>query len=248
MLQAKNEKVALVTGSARRVGAQTVRKLHKVGFRVVIHYRNSEQEATSLAEELNALRPASAKTIQGDLLKIEKLPELAAATISQWGRLDVLVNNASAFFPTPIGSISSGDWDLLVGSNLKAPLFLSQAVADEIKTRGGSIVNMVDIHGDRPLKDHTVYSVAKAGLIMLTKSLARELGPEARVNGVAPGVILWPESPQNKAAQHDILAKTALKREGHPEDIASTIEFLVCHAPYITGQIITVDGGRTLQN
>lgn len=247
-MQTHNDKVALVTGSARRVGAETVRKLHETGFRVIIHYRKSEEAASSLAAELNTLRPDSAIALQGDLLDIKKIAELVKTALAFWGRVDVLVNNASAFYPTTIGKITTEDWDAVVGSNLKAPLFLSQALASELQKNKGCIINMVDIHGDRPLKEHTVYSVAKAGLIMLTKSLARELGPTVRVNGVAPGAILWPETPQSETAQLELISRTALKREGSPEDIANTIEFLILHAPYITGQIITVDGGRTLQN
>lgn len=241
-------KVVLVTGSARRIGAQTVRTLHAAGMRVIIHYRRSAEEAVKLAGGLNKLRADSAQTLHGDLLKISALPGLIERAISCWGRLDVLVNNASAFYPTDIGDISEKDWDILVGSNLKAPLFLAQAVAPELKKRKGCIVNMVDIHADRPLKHYTVYSIAKAGLVALTKSLARELGPEVRVNAVAPGAILWPEEPHHTAQHQAIIEHTALKREGDPTDIARTIRFLIMDAPYITGQIIAVDGGRTLSN
>ena len=241
-------KVALVTGSARRVGAETVRRLHAENFNVIIHYRSSAEEAGLLAAELNTLRPDSARTLQGDLLHTEALPRLVEEAIAFWGRLDVLVNNASAFYPTEMGTITERDWDVLVGSNLKGPLFLSQAAAPELTRNGGCIVNMVDIHADRPLKNYTVYSVAKAGLVALTKSLARELGPAVRANGVAPGAILWPEAPHHSAKHEEIIARTALKREGEPLDIARTILFLVKDAPYITGQIIAVDGGRTLSN
>ncbi len=241
-------KVALVTGSARRIGAQTVRTLHDSGFNVVIHYRSSGDEAEKLAAELNALRDDSARTVQADLLEIDTLPALVETVIGFWGRLDVLVNNASAFYPTEIGTITEKDWDILVGSNLKAPLFLCQAAADELRRNRGCIVNMVDIHADRPLKHYPVYCVAKAGLVMLTKSMARELGPEVRANGVAPGAILWPEEPHHSAEHQKIIERTALKREGEPMDIARTIRFLVTDAPYITGQIIAVDGGRTLSN
>jgi len=247
-MQNTKDKVALVTGSARRVGAQTIKRLHSIGYRVIIHYRRSATEASVLADSLNTLRADSATTLQSDLLNTKTLPDLIQEAVEKWGQLDVLINNASAFYPTAIGEITEKDWEVLVGSNLKAPLFLCQAAAAELKKRQGCIVNMVDIHGDRPLELHPVYSIAKAGLIMLTKSMARELGPDVRVNGVAPGVILWPESPQNETTQQEIISRTALKREGNPMDIARTIEFLVCNADYITGQIITVDGGRTLQN
>ncbi len=241
-------KVALVTGSARRIGAQTVSVLHDAGFNVVIHYRRSSEDARALEAKLNAQRPDSATTVQADLLDIPALPQLVANVIERWGRLDVVVNNASAFYPTEMGEITEKDWDILLGSNLKAPLFLCQAAADELRRNAGCIVNMVDIHADRPLKHYMVYSVAKAGLVALTKSLARELGPEVRANGVAPGAILWPEEPHHDAKHQEIIERTALKREGEPMDIARTIRFLVLDAPYITGQIIAVDGGRTLSN
>lgn len=242
------EKVVLVTGSARRIGAQTIRTLHASGMHVIIHYRSSADEAAKLAKDLNTIRPDSAQTLQGDLLEISSLPTLVKKAISFWGRLDVLVNNASAFYPTEVGEITEKDWDILVGSNLKAPLFLGQVVAPELIKRKGCIVNMVDIHADRPLKNYTVYSIAKAGLVALTKSLARELGPEVRVNAVAPGAILWPEEPHHTAQHQAIIDHTALKREGDPTDIARTIRFLIMDAPYITGQVIAVDGGRTLSN
>ena len=241
-------KVALVTGSARRIGAQTIRQLHASGLNVIVHYRRSGKEAQALIDDLNTERPDSARGLQGDLLETGAAPELIQQAITFWGRLDVLVNNASAFYPTEIGHITEKDWDILVGSNMKAPLFLAQAAADELKHNHGCIVNMVDIHADRPLKNYIVYSIAKAGLVALTKSLARELGPEVRVNGVAPGAILWPETPNEEEEHQEIIKRTALKREGNPDDIARTIRFLVLDAPYITGQIITVDGGRTLSN
>lgn len=243
-------KVALVTGSARRIGATTVRMLHQAGANVVVHYRSSSNEAKALCEELNGLRASSCFLQQGDLLEISKLPSMIDAIVEQAGRLDILVNNASTFYPTPIGEITESDWDSLIGSNLKAPLFLSQAAAPHLIKNKGCIVNIIDVHGFRPLKGYPVYSAAKAGLLMLTQSLARELGPEVRVNGVAPGAILWPEAEenQNKTEQQALLAKTALKREGTPEDIAKTILFLVRDADYITGQVIPVDGGRMLHH
>ncbi|HHJ18952.1 MAG TPA: pteridine reductase, partial [Gammaproteobacteria bacterium] len=220
-------KVALVTGSARRIGAQTIRQLHASGLNVIVHYRRSGKEAQALIDDLNTERPDSARGLQGDLLETGAAPELIQQAITFWGRLDVLVNNASAFYPTEIGHITEKDWDILVGSNMKAPLFLAQAAADELKHNHGCIVNMVDIHADRPLKNYTVYSIAKAGLVTLTKSLARELGPEVRVNGVAPGAILWPETPNEEEEHQEIIKRTALKREGNPDDIARTIRFLV---------------------
>jgi len=243
-------KVALVTGSARRIGATTVRMLHQAGANVVVHYRSSSNEAKALCEELNGLRAGSCFLQQGDLLEISKLPSMIDAIVEQAGRLDILVNNASTFYPTPIGEITESDWDSLIGSNLKAPLFLSQAAAPHLIKNKGCIVNIIDVHGFRPLKGYPVYSAAKAGLLMLTQSLARELGPDVRVNGVAPGAILWPEAEenQNKTEQQALLAKTALKREGTPEDIAKTILFLVRDADYITGQVIPVDGGRMLHH
>ncbi len=244
----KITKVALVTGSARRVGAQTVRSLHAVGYNVIVHYRSSAEDAKKLVAELNTTRSDSARMAQADLIEIESLPRLIEEVVSFWGRLDVLVNNASAFYPTEVGSITEKDWDILVGSNLKGPLFLSQAAATELKRTRGCIVNMVDIYADRPLKNYLVYSVAKAGLVALTKSLARELGPDVRTNGVAPGAILWPEQEDQNSQNQRIIDQTALKRKGEPMDIARTILFLVTDAPYITGQIIAVDGGRTLSN
>ena len=243
-------KVALVTGSARRIVAVTVRMLHQAGADVVVHYRSSADDAEKLADELNTIRANSCFLQQADLLEIKQLSTMVDSIIKQTGRLDILVNNASTFYPTAIGEITEADWDNLMGSNLKAPLFLSQAVAPHLIKNQGCIVNMVDVHGFRPMKGYPVYSAAKAGLLMLTQSLARELGPNVRVNGVAPGAILWPEAEenQNKAAQQALLNKTALKREGTPEDIAKTVLFLVRDANYITGQVIPVDGGRVLNH
>lgn len=242
------ERVALVTGSARRIGAEIVRKLHAEGLRVIVHYRSSDKAANALAEELNALRDNSATTIAFDLHNIEQLSAFANEITSAFGRLDVLVNNASTFYPTPFEDISTSQWEDLLGINLKAPLFLSKALAKELKMRQGNIINIVDIHAQRPLKGYTVYSIAKAGLGMLTKSLARELAPHVRVNGVAPGAILWPEVEAYESLHKEIIERTALKREGHPRDIAATVWFLVNASDYITGQIISVDGGRTLSN
>ena len=236
--------VVLITGGARRVGAAIVRCLHAAGADIVVHYRSSTDAATALARELNEIRPGSVAIHAADLLRDDTPGELVAAALARFGRLDVLVNNASSFYPTPVGSISVAQWDDLIGSNLKAPLFLSQAAAPSLRARRGLILNLVDIHGLRPLKAHPVYSAAKAGLAMLTRSLARELGPEIRVNGIAPGPVLWPEGDIDGSLKRVIVEKTALKRHGTPEDIARTALFLVRDAPFITGQIIAVDGGR----
>jgi pteridine reductase len=238
--------VVLITGGARRIGAQIVRTLHADGARILMHHRASPGEAQALADELNAVRCESVAVENAELRDPAAPAHLVAAALREFGRLDVLVNNASTFFPTRIGDITAEHWDDLMGSNLKAPLFLSQAAAPQLRERRGLIINIVDIHALRPLKGHAVYSVAKAGLAMLTRSLARELGPEVRVNGIAPGPVLWPEAPMDPALQQEIIAKTALKRHGTPHDVARTALFLVKDAPYITGQIIAVDGGRSI--
>ncbi len=239
-------KVALVTGSARRVGAVTVKALHTEGATVVVHYRNSSSEAEKLCDELNKIRSNSCFIEQADLLESPSITNLIDSIIKKVGRLDILVNNASSFYPTKVGEITEKDWDDLMGSNLKAPLFLSQAAAPELIKNKGCIVNMADVYAYKPLKNHPVYSAAKAGLVMLTQSLAKELGPNVRVNGIAPGVILWPEADgDEKSEEHKLLLKkTCLKREGSPDDIAKAIVFLVRDADYITGHILPVDGGR----
>jgi len=241
-------KVALVTGSGRRIGAVTVRALHAEGATVVVHYRNSAKDAKQLCTELNNNRADSCFLQQADLLDVASFPSMIDSIIQKAGRLDILVNNASSFYPSKVGEITEQQWDDLMGSNLKAPLFLSQAAASELKKNQGCIINMVDIYGFNPLKEHPVYSSAKAGLIMLTKSLARELGPDVRVNGVAPGVILWPENEGDQVdgenSQQALLDKSCLKRQGSPQDIAETILFLVAKASFITGHVIPVDGGR----
>lgn len=239
-------KTALITGGAKRIGAEDSRTLHAAGMNIIIHYRSSRAAADALAEELNQLRADSAHVLQLDLDHTDQLAGLIEQTVAIWGRLDVLINNASSFYPTPVGSITTDDWDNLFNSNLKAPLFLSQAAAPHLKKTGGCIINMVDIHAFKPMRKHPVYCAAKAGLAMLTQSLARELGPEIRVNGVAPGAILWPENEMQDETKQLILERTALKRAGTPADIAKTILFLVRDADYITGQIIPVDGGRSL--
>ncbi len=241
-----NGKVALITGGAKRIGAETARILHANGMNIVIHYRSSRQEADELVADLNQARAESAHVIQGDLDDDHIYGQLIEDTVELWGSLDVLVNNASSFFPTPVGSITLDHWHNLVNSNLKAPLFLSQAATPFLKEVNGCIVNMVDIHAFRPMRQHPVYCAAKAGLAMLTQSLAKDLGPEIRVNGIGPGAILWPENDMDAATKQHIIERTALKRHGEPKDIAKAILFLVRDAPYITGHIVPVDGGRSL--
>lgn len=241
-------KVALITGAARRIGAVIAETLHTAGADVVIHYRNSADDAKALQNKLNVKRAGSCFIVQADLLEVDNLSELIQQVINQTARLDILVNNASSFYPTKIGEITERHWDDLIGSNLKAPLFLSQAASTHLKAAGGCIINIVDIHGIRPMKGYPVYSPAKAGLAMLTQSLARELGPDVRVNGVAPGAIIWPEAEDGTQTPDDIVSKTALKRQGSPEDIAKAVLFLVKDADYITGHIIPVDGGRMLNH
>ncbi|HJS21448.1 MAG TPA: pteridine reductase [Steroidobacteraceae bacterium] len=239
-------KSALVTGAARRVGAAIASELHAQGANVLIHHRASAAEARALAASLNAARAGSAALAQVELRDTAELAGLVERTVQAFGRLDILVNNASAFYPTPVGEITEAQWAELVGSNLQAPLFLSQAAAPQLRRAHGLIVNIVDIHALRPLKRHTVYSITKAGLAMLTRALARELGPEIRVNGVAPGPVLWPEDAIEPELKEDIIARTALKRAGSPEDVARAVAFFAKDAPYVTGQILAVDGGRSI--
>jgi pteridine reductase len=238
--------VILVTGAARRIGAAIVTRLHASGARVAIHYRGSADAAERLALKLNCARKHSAIALQANLLDTNQLPLLVDAVVKWGGRLDCLVNNASSFYPTPVGSISDEQWDDLVGSNLKAPLFLSQAAAEKLRENRGCIVNIVDIHAQRPLRNHAVYGAAKAGLAMLTRSLAKDLAPDIRVNGVSPGAILWPEDGVSEASQRSILRQIPLQRAGKPDDIAGCVLYLLRDAPYITGQIIAVDGGRSI--
>jgi pteridine reductase len=245
MEQALKDKVALITGGARRVGAAIARKLHGAGASVVIHYHRSAAEAQALAAELNLIRPSSVTPLGGNLLDLKVLHSLVDATIARHGHLDVLVNNASTFYPTPVGEITEAQWNDLMGTNLKVPLFLSQAAAPHLKSREGLILNIADIHGQRPLRYHTVYSPAKAGLIMLTQSLARELAPQVRVNAIAPGPVEFPEQGLTDEMKQAIIDKTLLKRRGSPEDIARAALFFVSEAPYVTGQILAVDGGRS---
>lgn len=239
--------VVLVTGAARRIGAEIARTLHAAGATVMLHYRNSGVPAMELAAELNALRPDSAATAATGLEDAAAAARLVGATLERFGRLDALVNNASTFFATPIGSIDEQAWDDLMGSNLKGPLFLAQAAAPHLAATGGAMVNIIDVHAERPLKGYPLYCAAKAGLLGLTRALAVELAPQVRVNAVSPGAIEWPQSgddfpPMERAA---IVEHTLLKRIGAPADIARTVKFLIFDAPYITGQVINVDGGRT---
>lgn len=240
-------KIILITGGAVRVGAAIARRLHGAGARIMIHYRSSAQAAEALQAELDNRCPGSAATVRGDLLDPACYPELVAACIRRFGRLDVLINNASSFYPTAVGEITEKDWFDLMGTNLKAPLFLSQAAAGALARSRGCIVNIADIHAERPMKSYVVYSIAKAGLVAMTKSLAHELGPQVRVNAVAPGPILWPEDDPgfDDGERRRIIAHTLLKREGAPEDIAKAVAFLIADAPYVTGVILPVDGGRS---
>jgi pteridine reductase len=245
MEQTLKDKVVLITGGARRVGAAITRKLHAAGATVVVHYHRSAQAAQDLAAELNAQRAGSVTPLGGDLLKVPLLGALIEATIARHGHLDILVNNASTFYPTPVGEITEAHWEDLMGTNLRAPLFLSQAAAPHLAARNGLILNIADIHGLRPLRYHPVYSPAKAGLIMLTQSLARELAPHVRVNAVAPGPVEFPDKGLTEEMKQAIIDKTLLKRRGSPDDIARAALFFASEAPYVTGQILAVDGGRS---
>lgn len=237
-------KVVLVTGSARRIGAAIAQAFHAQGARVAVHYHRSAAEAGELVRAMNALRPASAATFGADLADLAALEALPASVIGALGALDVLINNASTFYPTPVGQITPAQFDDLVGSNFRAPLFLSQSAAPELRRRRGLILNIADIHGLRPLGRHAVYCAAKAALVMLTQSLARELGPEIRVNAIAPGPVLWPEHGVDQELRQRIVARTALKRTGTPEDVAKAALFFATDAPFVTGQVLAVDGGR----
>ncbi len=241
-------KVMLVTGGGRRVGAAICRRLHAAGASIALHYRSSAEEALALQDELNAQRPDSVTVFSADLLDLTALPMLVGQVMARFGRLDGLINNASSFYPTPLAGVNDAQWHDLLGTNLRAPLFLAQAAADELRRRHGCIVNIVDIHAERPMHGHLLYSVAKAGLVALTRALAQEMAPNVRVNAVAPGVILWPEGGdwEDDEQRRKIVAHTLLKREGEPDDIARTVAFLVQDAPYITGQVIAVDGGRSI--
>jgi pteridine reductase len=239
-------KNVLITGAAKRIGASCARMLHSEGYNIILHYRSSKQAALAIFNELNENRPGSVKLIQADLLKMDELKMLAKKAELAWGGLNVLVNNASAFYPQQFEEVLDENWDELLGCNLKAPFFLSQALTKTLINNKGCIVNIIDIHAERGLKGYPVYSISKAGLVALTKVLAKELGPKIRVNGVSPGAILWPENNSDEQEQTEILQRITLSRCGEPEDIAKTVRFLVADANYITGQIINVDGGRTL--
>ena len=243
-----NNKVVLITGGAKRVGAAICRELHAHGANLMIHYKTSITEARALQAELNLQRANSVAIIQGDLLNIAVLPSLVTETVKQFGHLDILINNASTYYPTEIGKITEENWHDLMGSNLKAPMFLAQAAATELRKNHGCIINITDMHIERPKKGYVVYSVAKAGLVTLTKSLAHELSPEVRVNAVAPGPVQWPENnPQfDEVYRQRVINQTLLKKIGEPQDIAKAVKFLVADAPFITGHVLAVDGGRSL--
>lgn len=240
----------LITGAARRVGASIARNLHEAGARLILHYRTAEKEAQMLVDELNHIRPESACCVAADLCMPDELPALIETALARFGRLDALVNNASAFYATPVGSIDEKAWHDLIGSNLKGPLFLSQAASPYLRVTRGAIVNITDIHAERPLRNYPLYCAAKAGLLGLTRALALDLAPEVRVNAVAPGPIEWPTgqaaSDFDDAARATILERTLLQRQGSPDDIARTVRFLLLDAPYITGHVIPVDGGRSI--
>ncbi|EXI77665.1 MAG: 3-oxoacyl-[acyl-carrier-protein] reductase FabG [Candidatus Accumulibacter sp. BA-94] len=241
-----SRKTILVTGAAKRLGSAIARELHATGANVMLHYRQAAATAEDLVGELNAARPSSAACLPADLLDVGSLPQLIADTVDRFGRLDALVNNASSFFPTPLGEIDLASWDDLMGSNLRAPLFLTQAAAPHLRAARGAVVNITDIHVERPLAGYPLYCAAKAGLLGLTRALAIELAPQVRVNAVAPGPILWPDSGFfDSAARQEIVAHTLLQRTGCPEDVARAVRYLLEDAAYVTGQVINVDGGRT---
>ena len=241
-----NLPVALVTGAARRIGADIARHLHGLGFVTVLHYHRSSEQAQALSAELNALRAGSALAVEADLEHTDTVKAMARTVLERCHRLDLLVNNASAFYPTPLEQATESDWKALFSSNVKGPYFLSQQLAPALTEQRGAIVNLLDIHAQRPLKRYSIYCMAKAALGMMTQSLALELAPAVRVNAVAPGAILWPEAPVTDSVKQGILERIPLGRTGEPGDIAKAVEFLCCHAPYITGQILAVDGGRSL--
>ena len=245
-MQPSNDPVVLITGGAKRIGAVVAQHLHAQGYRVLLHYRSSADAAEHLIQALNAKRAQSAHRFAADLLDIAQAPKVVDACLAQFGRLDLLINNASTFYPTPIELIEEEFWNDLMGSNLKAPAFLVKAAAQYLRQTNGAIINIVDIYARRPLSNHPVYCAAKAGLETLTKALAQDLAPEIRVNAIAPGAILWPESGNSEIEQELLLENVPLGRMGQPEDIAKAALFLATQAPYITGQTITVDGGRSI--
>ncbi len=240
-----SDRVILVTGAARRIGAGMARYLHAQGMRVIIHYNQSTRQAQSLQQELCRIRPESAGIIQANLREVSSLEEMLRVAVDQAGRLDGLINNASAFFPTPLASGTEQEWDELMEVNLKAPWFLSRAAAPFLEKTKGTIINIIDIYAQSPLSHYAAYCASKAGLASITRSLAQELGPDVRVNAIAPGAILWPENNDDPDARRQLIARTPLKRTGDPQDIARTAHFLICGSDFITGQMINVDGGRT---
>ena len=240
------KKWALVTGGGKRIGATIAETLHNKGFNVAIHYNSSCDAADQLCAQLNAKQQDSSTAIGADLTDQDALENLIPSLIGKTKRLDVLVNNASTFYPTPIEKITLEDWENLLGTNLKAPLFLSKFAAKYLKQSQGIIINIVDIHSKKPLKEHPIYGSAKSGLAMLTRSLATDLAPDIRVNGISPGLILWPESSPSEQVKNNILQQIPLKKIGNSEDIANCVLFLIEDAPYITGEIIAVDGGRSM--
>ena len=244
--KSRTRRTTLVTGAARRIGACIAETLHQRGCDVFLHYHLSSDAVEELAAKLNALRPQSAITVQADLGEAEDIDRLAGQVKAHTGQLDLLVNNASRFFPTTIGTTTMTEWDGLMDSNLRGPYFLTQALLPQLVTAGGSVVNLLDVHAVRPMSGHAVYCMAKAGLQMMTLAMARDLGPQIRVNGIAPGAILWPEQDITSEDQQKILSKTVMGRAGRPEDIASAVVYLGLDAPYITGQVLAVDGGRSL--
>ena len=246
MSKPTSQRVALVTGAAQRIGAEICRHLHAAGFNIIIHYRSSSQAAEQLAANLNGQRSDSAHCIQADLTNRDAVQALAAAAEKHWGHIDALINNASTFYPTPLNQSTQDDWDALFDSNVRGPFFLTQSLTATLSQRRGCIVNLVDIHSERPMTEHTIYSMAKASVAMMTKTLAKEMAPTVRVNGVSPGAILWPEQALDPDNQSSILNKVPMQTIGDVSDIANTVAFLVNDAPYITGQIIAVDGGRCL--
>jgi pteridine reductase len=238
----------MVTGAARRLGAAIARRLHSEGFDLALHYRGSERELQALAGELESARTGSMLTLQADLAEFDRLPELVAQTVGRFGRLDALVNNASGFTPTPLGSATPAQWDAIFAANARAPFFLSQAAAPHLKATRGAIVNLADIYADRPLRDHAIYCMSKAALVMATRSLALDLAPEVRVNAIAPGAILWTEDDRDDKRKAAMLARTPMARTGTPEEVADAVHWLLARATYTTGQVIRLDGGRLLQD
>ncbi len=243
---ASDRPVALVTGAAKRIGARIARRLHAAGYDLALHYRSSQAEMDALVHELEAARAGSVTAVQADLSAFDRLPELVARTIGRFGQLDALVNNASSYYATPFGSVTPAQWDELFASNARAPFFLAQAAAPHLKAARGAIVNIADIYAERPLPGHSVYCMAKAALVMATKALAQELGPEVRVNAVAPGNILWSENPEKAETPQIVRERTALGRQGDPDDIADATHWLLAGNRYITGQVVAIDGGRSL--